>query len=130
MKRMAEGLAQQALGRGFVVASAGFRGSCLNPMALKVMSELGIDISPIPSRSLRDLDTGGAELAINLCYNEMAPILAGRIRRLDWPVPDPAKGGGGEEEQLERFRAARDILSKRLQDLAKELRQPSLAVRI
>ena len=125
---MAEGLAQVHLGTEFIAASAGFRSNALHPLAVRVMAEEGIDISGLPSRAVRDIDMSGVEIVVNLCFNEIAPMVAGRLKRYDWPVPDPIKGPPGEEALLERFRQSRDNMARRIQKLAAEYKQPAMSV--
>jgi arsenate reductase len=124
---MAEGLAHSILGPEWIAASAGFKSNSVHPLAVRVMSEQGIDISSLPSRAVRDVDMNGIEMVVNLCFNEIAPMVAGRLKRYDWPVPDPMKGPGGEEDILSRMRMARDSMSKRMQRLAADFKQPALA---
>jgi arsenate reductase len=124
---MAEGLASKYLGGDYIAASAGFKTGSIHPLAIQVMAEEGLDISGLPSRAVRDLDMTGVEIAVNLCFNEIAPMVAGRLKRYDWPVPDPVKGGGDEAALLARFRQARDSITRRLQKLAEEIRRPALA---
>lgn len=124
---MAEGLAHSILGPEWIAASAGFKSNSVHPLAVRVMSEQGIDISSLPSRAVRDIDMNGIEIVVNLCFNEIAPMVAGRLKRYDWPVPDPMKGPGAEEEILGRMRMARDSISKRMQRLAADFKQPALA---
>ena len=54
---------------------------------------------------------------MTLCADEVCPVFPPNVRRLHWPLPDPAGAGGSEAERLERFRAVRDEIAARLQDL-------------
>lgn len=64
----------------------------VSPYAVEVMAEIGIDISGHRSKSIDDIDAAGADLVITLCAEEVCPILPGRMRRLHWPIADPAAG--------------------------------------
>lgn len=125
---MAQALLLRALGGGFAILSAGHKGQAVHPMAVKAMQELGLDISGHVGRALRELDVLEVEMTINLCFGEPGPIVPGRLKRLDWPTPDPLKGSGDDEALLQRFRSARDALAKRADKLAAELKgAPTLA---
>ena len=120
--QMAEGLARQLL-HPSVVLSAGSRPSHVNPYAIEVMHEIGIDISGHRSKSVHEIDPAGLDLVVTLCADEVCPVLPGRVRRLHWPIDDPATEdpGIGPERQRARFRAAREAIRTRLIALAQEL---------
>lgn len=117
--QMAEGLARRILGDGVEVLSAGSRPTRVNPCAIEVMAEIGIDISGRRSKSVDEIDTEGLDLVITLCAEEVCPVLPGRVRRLHWPIPDPASADPAlpPEEMRERFRAARDQIRARIEVL-------------
>ena len=91
--QMAEGLARAMLGPEVTVESAGSAPSRLNPLAVEAMAELGIDISGQRSKPVDEIDTDGLDLVVTLCAEEVCPVLPGRVRRLHWPVADPAREG-------------------------------------
>jgi arsenate reductase len=114
--QMAEGLARAMLGAGATVQSAGSRPSKLNPYAVEVMREVGIDISAQTSKPVGAIDPSTVDTVITLCAEEVCPAYLGRARRIHWPIPDPASDAGlGREEMLARFRAARDEIRTRLE---------------
>jgi arsenate reductase len=119
---MAEALLKRALGDSHTVRSAGHRSVPVHAMAVRVMQEIGLDISAHGSKALREVDTLEVEMTVNLCFGEPGPLLPGRIKRRDWPTPDPLKGSTDEEAVLTRFRAARDQLMKRSEGLAAEIK--------
>ncbi len=118
--QMAEGLARALLGDGIEALSAGSRPSRLNPYAIEVMAELGIDISAHRSKSVQEIDGGGLEAVITLCAEEVCPVLPGRVRRIHWPIPDPASSDPSlsAQEMRQRFRTARDRIRERIEGLA------------
>jgi len=122
---LAEALLRQALGGAHVVRSCGHKGLGLHPLALKAAQELGLDLGSHVSRSLRETDVLSVEMTINLCFGEPGPMVPGRLKRMDWPTPDPLKGPAGDEALLERIRAARDALARRVEKLAAELKAPA-----
>ncbi len=118
--QMAEGLARQLFGNDTTVSSAGSAPSHLNPYATEAMAEVGIDISGQHSKSVDDIDTGSIDLVVTLCAEEVCPVLPGRVRRLHWPIADPASSDPAitPDELRQRFRTARDQISARLETLS------------
>ena len=118
--QMAEGLARVLLGDSVRVTSAGSEPSHVHPNAIEAMAEIGIDITH--QTSVVDLDPTGLDLVVTPCAEEVCPALPCHVRRLHWPIPDPApKGSGLDAEALRnRFRAARDEIRKRIEELGSE----------
>jgi arsenate reductase (thioredoxin) len=117
--QMAEGLARQIFGSDVAVLSAGSAPSRVNPHAVEAMAELGIDMSAQRSKSVDDIDTATLDLVVTLCAEEVCPVLPGRVRRLHWPIPDPALKDTSisPDAMRERFRTARDQIRARLATL-------------
>lgn len=115
--QMAEGLARKLLGDRVRVQSAGSEPSRVNPYAVEVMAELGIDLSSHSSKSVQTIAPEAVGTVITLCAEEVCPVFLGKARRLHWPIPDPASNDPslGREEMLARFRSARDVIQERLQ---------------
>jgi arsenate reductase len=118
--QMAEGLAREEFGDAIRVQSAGSNPSVVNPLAIEVMREVGIDISSHRSKSVDNIDVSKIDLVITLCAEEVCPILPVKTAKLHWGMPDPA-GDGSPEEQIARFRAVRDELKKRMPLLRQQL---------
>lgn len=120
--RMAEGYARHIFGAEADIFSAGSQPSAPNHHAVEAMAEVGIDISRHHSKSLADVEASTVDLIVTLCAEEVCPVLPGNVRRLHWPIPDPASGGPslGAEELRTLFRAARDQISGRI-DVLKAL---------
>ena len=118
--QMAEGLARRLFGGRVVVESAGSRPSRVNPHAIDVMAEIGIDLSAHHSKSVDAIEREGVEQVITLCAEEVCPLWLGKVRRLHWPIPDPASDGESlsTEQMRARFRDARDEILARLVGLA------------
>lgn len=116
--QMAEGLARQMFGDRAVVASAGSVPAGVNPHAINALQEVGIDTSSHRSKSVQDIDAGSFDLIVTLCADEVCPVVPGRVRRLHWPLFDPA--GAPEDQKPQRFREIRDEIRRRLEDLDKE----------
>jgi len=112
--QMAEGLARRLFGARVPVESAGSRPSRVNPLAIEVMKEVGVDLGTHRSKAVDDIARDGVARVITLCAEEVCPVWLGSAARLHWPIPDPA----GEGESLDRFRRARDEILARLVGLA------------
>jgi arsenate reductase (thioredoxin) len=110
--QMAEGLARHLLGERARVQSAGTRPSRVNPYAIEVMREIGIDLSAQASKAVDTIDPATVDLVITLCAEEVCPLFLGSARRLHWPLPDPASDDPAlsHDDLLARFRATRDHL--------------------
>lgn len=122
--QLAEALAPRALGPGVVARSAGSAPAArVNPLALEALREIGIALPGSRPKSVREIDPASVDLVITLCAEEVCPVMPGRVRRLHWPIPDPAADlpGDDDEARRTRFRAARDEIQHRLEALAREL---------
>jgi len=117
---MAEGLARSILGARVRVQSAGSKPSRVNPWAIEVMKESGIDLGSHHSKSVDTIDPATVDTVITLCAEEVCPVFLGQARRLHWPIPDPASDDPrlSSDELRARFRAARDQIRGRLAVLA------------
>lgn len=117
--QMAGGLARHLFGSDAEVVSAGSMPSKLNPLAVTAMAELGIDISNHYSKAVSDLDAASFDLVITLCADEVCPVLPGKVKRLHWPISDPAGVDpvADPEQALAAFRTARDQILQRLKVL-------------
>ena len=113
--QMAEGLARARFGEAVRVQSAGSAATTVNPMAIEVLSEIGIDISSHASKSVDTIDPATVDLVVTLCAEEVCPAFFGRARRLHWPLPDPAAAPPSLKRQ--RFREVRDRIAELLGEL-------------
>lgn len=120
--QMAEGLAR-ALLTDVEVLSAGSRPSKVNPYAIEALAELGIDISGHRSKSVDEIAATNLDLVITLCAEEVCPVLPDRVRRLHWPIRDPASTNSSftPDDMRGRFREARDEIKAKIQDLSRDL---------
>jgi arsenate reductase (thioredoxin) len=112
--QMAEGIARALAPAGVTVSSAGSRPSRVNPLAIRALDEIGIDIRSHGSKSVDDVSPDGVDAVITLCAEEVCPVFLGKAHRVHWGLPDPAGAGSTEEEQLQAFRDVRDELRRRL----------------
>ena len=89
-----------------------------HPLALQVLSEIGIDASAATSQHIDVYADRPYDLVVTVCdrAKESCPVLPGAQRLEHWPFPDPADATGSEEEQLVVFRDVRDQIRQRLLD--------------
>jgi arsenate reductase len=121
--QIAEGWAR-ALGNGSLTAtSAGIEAHGQNPRAIAVMREIGIDITPQASKVVTNEMLDAADVIVTVCghADEHCPAVPARVRKLHWPLSDPARATGTEEEIMQTFRATRDDIRRRVEALFAEL---------
>ena len=113
---MAEGLLRHLAGDRFDAASAGTRPVSLNPGAVEVMREIGIDISKHRSKSLKEFEGSRFDLVITVCdrAKESCPIFPSTSALLHWSFDDPAAAGGSPEESMAVFRRVRNEIADRI----------------
>jgi arsenite methyltransferase len=114
--QMAEGYARSIAGKDFEIRSAGLEARGVNPRAIQMMQEIGIDISKQQSTTLTSDMLSWADVVITLCghADEHCPALPKHIQKLHWPLSDPAKATGTEEQVLSEFRQVRDEIRRRI----------------
>ncbi len=124
--QLAEGLAKQVFPQA-EIRSAGSNPGKLNPSAVAVMKEMGIDISKHYSKSYDDLSPEfifSLDYVITLCAEEVCPMIVSKAKKIHWPFPDPAaKEPIPEAESLKRFREARDGIHERLREFQREIKK-------
>lgn len=121
--QMAEAFARHLGGGRVEVASAGTEPRGLNPYAVEVMRERGIDISHHASKALSEAEARAMDMVVTVCGDAEArcPVLPPEVRRLHWSLPDPARAVGSREEVLAVFRASRDEIETRVRALLASL---------
>ena len=122
--QMAEGFARY-FGRGRIEAySAGVEPTRLNPFAVAVMQEKGIDISPQRSKAFDEDLARRMDVVVTVCGNadERCPILPPEVKRFHWPLEDPAAAEGTDAEVLAKFREIREQIEARVLELLRDSR--------
>lgn len=114
--QMAEGLLRYGAGDRFDAYSAGTEATRVQPLAIKAMAEMGIDISGQESKTLDRYLEEPFDAVITVCdgANESCPIFPGADRRLHWSFPDPSRATGTAEERLAVYRSVRDAIRERI----------------
>jgi len=117
--QMAEGFARRLASEEQTIYSAGTEPKEIHPLAIEVMREIGIDISGQRSKGLAEVPVEKLDVVVTLCGEaaESCPVLPGAIERAHWPLRDPAKAQGSREEVLNVFRAVRDEICARVEEL-------------
>ncbi len=108
--QMAEGYLRHVASDRFTAMSAGIEPKGLNPLAVEVMQEVGIDISSQTSKDVVSLLGQHIPYVVTVCDNakERCPIFPGTWKFIHWSFEDPATAAGTEEERLAVFRRVRD----------------------
>lgn len=122
--QIAEAFARQQSGPDVEVYSCGPAPAGMNPRAVRVMAEREIDMSGQYSKRLDDQFAAQMDVVVTLCGDpaEVCPtVQAPRI--IHWPLHDPARAHGTEDEVMAVFRNVRDELEARVHGLLAELRQ-------
>jgi arsenate reductase len=111
---MAEGLLKKLYSQKFIVESAGFSPSELDPYAIEVMKEIGIDISHQTAKNLETFIGTDFDYVITLCEDgkETCPIFHGGKKYLHRSFDDPTKTNGNNQRKTERYRRVRDEIQK------------------
>jgi arsenate reductase len=128
--QMAEAWLNHLCGKFFVAQSAGFEPGTLNPLAVKVMAEVGIDISSKKTHAVFDVIKSGELFAyiITVCDKasaEKCPIFPGPAKRLHWSFPDPSQVTGTTEEKLAGVREIRDAIRAKVENWCAEAATPA-----
>ena len=119
---MAEGLLRAYGGKHYHVFSAGTHPRAVHPLAVKVMAELGIDISEQAGHRAKGIeefaDAPPMDLVVTVCDEaaEECPYFPHARRQEHWGFPDPSRATGSEEERLAVFRRVRDDISARINE--------------
>ncbi len=126
--QMAEGWGRVLGGEEFKFRSAGIEAHGKNPRAILAMAEADVDISGQDSTRLTDEMLDWAELVVTVCghADEHCPVLPAGTRKEHWPLSDPAKATGSEDEVMAVFRATRDEVRERVAKLLARLRSEAV----
>jgi len=114
--QMAEGLLRALAGDRVEVESAGTEETRVNPLAIRAMSEVGVDLSGHRSKTLDQFVDAPWDYVITVCdsANERCPLFPRSAQRLHWSFEDPSRATGSEEERLQVFGRIRDEIATRI----------------
>ena len=113
---MSEALLRAMAGGRFEAASAGTEASRVHPLAIQVMSEIGIDLAGHTSKALDALTGRDWDYVVTVCdsASERCPVFPGATKRIHWSLDDPSRATGSDHERLNAFRQVRDEITARL----------------
>ena len=116
--QMAEGFLRHLGSDRFEVFSAGIKPTQVNPLAIKVMAEVGIDISSHRSKSAMEFIRQQFDYVITVCDNakQTCPVFPGKYKKIHWDLEDPAEASGSEEDRLVVFRKIRDQIQNNISE--------------
>jgi len=125
--QMAEGWARQLKGDVIEAYSAGIETNGLNPNAVKVMDEAGVDISGQKSKLLSELSRVQFDYVVTVCghAHESCPMFPGESRVVHVGFDDPpelARQAGSEQEALDQYRRVRDEIRDYVKTLPDSLK--------
>ncbi len=123
--QMAEAIARRLAPPGLRIWSAGSAPSRVNPLTVRVLAEIGIDASHQNAKGLDAIPVDEVDTVVTLCAEEVCPLFPGSVRRLHWPLPDPAAVEGDEAARLDAFRSVRDELAGLIRPLLGAGQTPS-----
>lgn len=121
--QIADGFLNTLGGDKYEVKSAGLEAHGLNPRAVQVMQEAGVDISKNTSDVIDPELLNRADYVITLCghADEHCPVISNKnVTKWHWGFDDPAKATGTEEEIMNQFRTVRDSIKSRIEQFVKE----------
>ena len=125
--QIAEAFLKTLAGDRFEVMSAGLEPGVLNPLAVEVMKEIGIDISQSQTKSAFDLFKKGElfSYVITVCdaaSAEQCPLFPGLLTaQINWSFADPSSFTGTHEEKLAQMRLVRDAIKAKIEEWLKEI---------
>ena len=116
--QMAEGFLRHMAGDKFEVFSAGVKPTQVNPLAIKVMAEVGIDISKHRSKSAMEFIGQNFDYVITVCDNaqQTCPVFPGYYEKLHWSFADPSVFTGSWEDRLAKTREVRNQIEAKIKD--------------
>jgi len=122
--QMAEAFLRKYAGDHFEVFSAGLEPKGINPYTLKVMSEIGFDLTDQTSKSVKEfLGKVFIQVLITVCDHaekNCPTIWPGVNTKMHWSFEDPAAISGPDELKIQKFREIRDQINKKVFDWLKE----------
>jgi arsenate reductase len=116
---MAEGLVNALYGERYEAHSAGTEPSQVNPLAIRVMAEIGIHISDHHSKGVEPFLDQELDYVVTVCdhANETCPFFPGGKERMHHGFQDPAAQDGTEDEKLAIFRRVRDEIQHWIEEI-------------
>ena len=126
--QIADGLANNIFDSSYHIESAGTEQHDVNPNAIKILKEIGIDISNYKSKGIKLDELNRFDLVITLCGDakDKCPILDKGVKHIHWDLKDPAKFKGTESEIISQFRNTRSLILNYIEELKNNLEKGNL----
>lgn len=114
--QMAEGFGKKHLGDKWQIKSAGIEAHGLNPLAVRAMAEVGVDISRQESSVIDPETLNNADFVVTLCGDarDNCPMTPPHLKKEHWEFDDPAKAEGTDVEKWDEFRRVRNKIEQRI----------------
>jgi arsenate reductase len=115
---MAEGILRHYKGERYDIFSAGVKPTAVNPIAIEVMKEIGIDLAAHRSKHVDEFKGQEFDFVITVCdnVNESCPVFLGDAKRYHWPFLDPPHSAEITEEVIQEFRSVRDLIDEKFRE--------------
>jgi len=125
---MGEAILRHIAGDSIQVVSAGIHASTVNPLAIEALREAEVDATGLRSKSVDEFRGQEFDAVVTVCdqAKEACPVFPGRAVRVHYSIPDPAAVEGTDEERMEAFRRARDLLFSCLAEFVTVLLGPAV----
>jgi len=109
---------RQLAGDKFDVFSAGSHPTLVHPMSIRVMKEIGIDITSHTSDPISNFLSKNINIVVTVCDNadRVCPVFFGVVERIHWSIEDPFKGWSSDPDDLVNFRKTREDLTQRIKN--------------
>jgi arsenate reductase len=116
--QIAEGFAKKMLPKNMEIFSAGLEPKGVHLIAVKVMQEIGVDISHQKSKNISEISIDKISIVVTLCGDaaERCPVFPGKVKRIHWELEDPAKVQGSKEEIIKIFQKVRDKIKSHIKN--------------
>lgn len=121
--QMAEGVLRHYGGGRLEAHSAGTRPTIVNPLAMRLMSEIGIDITKQRAKHVDEYKDAAFDVVVTVCHlarEKCPPAYFPGARRLHWEFPEPPSGINTTPEMMAEFRRVRDLIHERFRKAAEE----------
>ena len=119
--QMAEGFLRHLCGDKFEVYSAGVDPTLINQLSVKVMNEVGIDISGQRSKYAAEFLNQRFDYIVTVCDNakQTCPNFPGVHEKIHWNLKDPAQAHGSDDDKIVFFRKIRDEIKQKIENFIK-----------
>ena len=116
--QIAEGVIRKLAADKFDVFSAGSHPSLVHPMSIKVIKEIGIDITSHTSDPISKFLSKNINIVVTVCDNadKVCPVFPGKVERIHWSIEDPFNGWDFDPLDLDNFRKVREDINSRIKD--------------